>query len=67
MAKHSFRVGQNVRLIHNAVDRKQGGSVAETVFQIVRLMPLAGSAFQYRLRDSYSGQERVVGEMDIRA
>ncbi len=58
MATHRFAIGQAV---YFSPDRGQE-QVKETRFKIVRLLPLAGSALQYRLKSETDGRERVARE-----
>jgi hypothetical protein len=59
MAAHKFKVGQLVTL-HS----RRHGVFAEQ-FEIMRLLPFAGGDFQYRIRSTRDGHERVVFESDL--
>lgn len=58
MATHKFVVGQAV--LYSA-DRHQE-RVSGNRFKIVRLLPEAGNALQYRVKSQTDGHERVVRE-----
>ena len=58
MAVHKFAVGQAV---YFSPDRLQEHTKGE-VFKIVRLLPEAGNARQYRVKSETNGHERVVRE-----
>lgn len=61
MSEHKFRVGQAVEyLAHRRFDRLAGGS-----YTVVRLLPLAGNAPQYRIKSASDGRERMVIENEI--
>ncbi|MCF3934142.1 hypothetical protein L1787_12035 [Acuticoccus sp. M5D2P5] len=55
---HLFEVGQTVRL-RNGLDRRPGSA---EFFRITRLLPPAGEALQYRIRNEAEPYERVVTE-----
>ena len=59
MAAHKFKVGQRVTL-HS----KRHGVFAEQ-FEVVRLLPFAVGGFQYRIRSTRDGHERVVFESEL--
>ena len=61
MAAHKFKVGQLVTL-HS----KRHGVLAEQ-FEVVRLLPPANGDFQYRIRSTRDGHERVVVESELSA
>jgi hypothetical protein len=68
MPNHVFKVGQLVRILPHLlprVARNQEVEAARTQFEVVRLMPESGSAFQYRIKNKASGQERLVTETEI--
>jgi hypothetical protein len=58
MAIHKFAVGQAVLL---APDRSLGRAKEER-FTVVRLLPEAENALQYRVKSKTDGHERVVRE-----
>lgn len=58
MAQHKFTVGQTVRF---SPDRQQIPS-GSGLFKVVRLLPEAASAPQYRVKSQFDGHERVVRE-----
>jgi hypothetical protein len=58
MATHKFAVGQAVRFSPDrGQEHAKGG-----LFKIVRLLPEAGDALQYRVKSETDGHERVVRE-----
>ena len=57
MATHKFAVGQAV---YFSPDRPQEDT--KGLFKIVRLLPEAGNAPQYRVKSQTDGHERVVRE-----
>jgi hypothetical protein len=60
MAIHRFAVGQAVKF---SPDRGQEQEPTRgALFKIVRLLPEAGNAPQYRVKSEIDGQERVVRE-----
>jgi hypothetical protein len=58
MATHKFAVGQVVSFLP---DRHQEHAKSG-LFKIVRLLPEAGDALQYRVKSETDGHERVVRE-----
>ena len=58
MAMHKFAVGQAVAL---SPDRLAGRTKSERV-TVVRLLPEAQNALQYRVKSKTDGHERVVRE-----
>ena len=59
MAAHRFKVGQLVTL-HS----KRHGVWAEK-FEVVKLLPQEGGDFQYRVKSTRDGHERVVLESEL--
>ena len=59
MAAHRFKVGQLVTL-HS----KRHGVWAEP-FEVVRLLPAQNADFQYRIKSTRDGHERVVLESEL--
>ena len=59
MAAHKFKVGQLVTL-HS----KRHGVWAER-FEVVRLLPPEKGIFQYRIKSTRDGHERVVFESEL--
>jgi len=56
MAIHKFAVGQAVRFSPDrGQEHAKGG-----LFKIIRLLPEAGDALQYRVKSETDGHERVV-------
>jgi len=58
MATHKFAVGQAVRFSPDRDQQHAKGGL----FKIVRLLPEAGDALQYRVKSETDGHERVVRE-----
>jgi hypothetical protein len=58
MTSHKFTVGQTVSFSHGRQQQRPGGAL----FKIVRLLPEAGDALQYRVKSETDGHERVVRE-----
>ena len=67
MLKHKYAIGDTVKVVPGADARNRMKSVADSQFRIVRLLPMGASSLQYRVRDVFSGQERVVSEYDVSA
>ena len=68
MRTHVFNIGQVVQILPQLMPR--GVRVAhkgidEDRFEVVRLMPESGSTFQYRIKNTATGQERLVTETEI--
>jgi len=61
MTTHKFAVGQAVLLLP---DRYMGRTKAER-FTVVRLLPEAENALQYRVKSKTDGRERVVRENQL--
>ena len=59
MAAHKFKVGQLVTL-HS---RRHG--VLDEQFEVVRLLPPEKGVFQYRIRSTRDGHERVALEGEL--
>lgn len=57
---HKFAVG--ARVLHQIADRPD-----PDVFIVVRQMPENATGFQYRIKSDSNGQERVVGEAEMRS
>lgn len=61
MSEHKFRVGQAVEFFPDSgVDRGSRGR-----YTIVHLLPLDGSAPQYRLKNTPDGHERTARETQL--
>jgi len=58
MTTHKFAVGQAVTF---SPDRDQEHTKGE-LFKVVRLLPEAGDALQYRVKSQTDGHERIVRE-----
>ena len=67
-ATHAFKIGQLVNVRPQAflrTSRAVEQALYSSNFEITRLLPTTGAEFQYRVRNSATGQERVVGESEI--
>jgi hypothetical protein len=60
MTTHKFAVGQEVSFLPDRDQRQQYTQGA--LFKIVRLLPDAGGALQYRVKSEVDARERVVRE-----
>ena len=58
MTTHEFEVGEAVSFSPDKGQRHTRGEL----FEIVRLLPEAGDAAQYRIKSQTNGHERVVRE-----
>ena len=65
MVKHKYAIGDTVKVIAGVGTRGRMKSVADSQFKVVRLLPMGHASLQYRVRDIFSGQERVVSEYDV--
>jgi len=61
MATHKFAVGQVVSFLPDRHQEHAKGGL----FKIVRLLPEAGDALQYRVKSEIDGHERVVREEQL--
>jgi hypothetical protein len=59
MAAHKFKVGQLVTL------RSRRHGVWAEAFEVARLLPRENSDFQYRVKSTRDGHERVVFESEL--
>jgi hypothetical protein len=61
MASHKFAVGQTLRFSPSlGEDSRRKGR-----YKVVRQLPEAGNAFQYRIKSETDGHERVVREDQV--
>lgn len=68
MRSHAFKIGQVVQILPQLMPR--GVRVTrkapdEDRFEVIRLMPESGANFQYRIKNTATGQERLVTEIEI--
>jgi hypothetical protein len=66
--ERKFVLGHAVQLLSGAVESRIKELENERItarFEIVRLLPDNGHAFQYRIKDLNTGRERAVGEDQI--
>ncbi len=66
--QRKFVLGHAVQLLSGAVESRIKELENERLtarFEIVRLLPDNGHAFQYRIKDLTTGRERAVGEDQI--
>jgi hypothetical protein len=61
---HRYRVGQTVRFVKAASGTGIGGT-PDGSFEVVRLLPEYLGTYQYRVKSTGDGHERVVGEGEI--
>ena len=61
MATHRFKVGQT--LVFSP--RRIGNPTANKSCEVVRLMPVEGGEFQYRIKCAYDKTERVAKESQL--
>lgn len=59
--QHRFQVGQVVRLVHTRLRNVP----AQSLYDVVRLLPVSGAACQYRIRGRAEGYDRLVQENEI--
>lgn len=64
MDTHRYRVGQKVRFVKASRGSGLGGR-PDGSFDIVRLLPEYYGTYQYRVKSTSDGHERVVGEGEI--
>ena len=62
MTIHKFRVGEAVRFSPDRGQEYTGGEL----FEIVRMLPEARDAHEYRIKSQFDGHERVVREDQLR-
>ena len=62
LKRHSFELGQRVRLVPGPMDGKlpQGG------YEIVRLLPNDAADREYQIRNALDGHQRVARESQLR-
>jgi len=61
LKEHKFRIGQSVYF----TSRPIGHMVANSTYEVVRLLPSDGADFQYRVKNPKEAFERVVKESQI--
>jgi hypothetical protein len=61
MQTHKFKVGQNLVFSPSRYEYRQ----ISGLFEVTRLLPPEGAELQYRVKDTGSGQERVVRESQL--
>ncbi len=61
LKEHKFRIGQSVYF----TSRPIGHMVANSSYEIVRLLPSDGSDYQYRIKSANESFERVVRESQL--
>lgn len=68
--RHKLGLGASVTLVGRA-DEVRSKDMDEEIktarFEITRLLPAEGRSFQYRIKDTITGRERVVAEDQIAA
>jgi hypothetical protein len=61
LQEHKFQIGQNVYF----TSRPIGHMVANSTYQVVRLLPSDGSDYQYRIKNPNEAFERVARESQL--
>ena len=61
LKEHKFRLGQSVYF----TSRPIGHMIANSTYEVVRLLPSDGADFQYRIKNPKEAFERVVRESQI--
>jgi len=61
LKEHKFRIGQSVYF----TSRPIGHMMANSTYEVVRLLPSDGADFQYRIKNPKEAFERVVRESQI--
>lgn len=67
--RHKLSIGASVTLVGRAgeIRSKDMEKELQTArFEITRLLPAEGQSFQYRIKDTVTGRERVVAEDQIK-
>ncbi len=68
IVQHQFAVGQKVRVLPSSFGRKtkeSEKSLNGDDFEVTRLLPTEAHIFQYRIKNTTTGQERVVSESEL--
>lgn len=68
--RHKLGIGASVTLVGNAGEvrsKELEREFQEARFEVTRLLPAEGQGFQYRIKDTITGRERVVAEDQIAA
>ncbi len=66
--RHKLGIGDSVTLVGRAgeIRSKDMEQELQTArFEVTRLLPAEGQSFQYRIKDTITGRERVVAEDQI--
>ena len=63
MVKHKFATGDRVAVVPD----RNNPNVRPGTYAVVRVLPLAGSGPQYRVKHTLDSHERVVEEAQLRA
>jgi hypothetical protein len=61
LKEHKFNIGQSVYF----TSRPIGHMIANSTYEVVRLLPSDGADFQYRIKNPKEAFERVVRESQI--
>lgn len=61
LKSHKFTMGQTVRYIAGPLNR----ATADGSFKIVKLLPLEGDEYQYRIKNTEEAFERVAKESQL--
>ena len=66
--RHQYALGQLVKVLPSAFGRKSKEiekSLYGDDFEVTRLLPEEASIFHYRIKNTSTGQERVVAESEL--
>jgi len=61
LQEHRFQIGENVYF----TSRPIGHMVANSIYQVVKLLPSDGSDYQYRIKNPNEAFERVARESQL--
>jgi len=61
LKEHKFRIGQSVYF----TSRPIGHMIANSTYEVVKLLPSDGADYQYRIKNSKEAFERVVRESQL--
>jgi hypothetical protein len=61
MLRHKYRIGQRVEFSPSLAD----GHAHRGIYEVTRLLPSETKDYQYRIKDTKDGQERVVRESQL--
>lgn len=70
VVRHAFAVGETVKVLPSTLGRRPKDiekSLYANTFTVTRLLPEEASIFQYRIKNTHTGQERVASESELSA